>query len=53
MKDRLHIDITTGGSVEDGVARLVALGGRLAEMRQDPETLANPAREPVPYDFGP
>ena len=42
VKNRLHIDITTGGSLEDGVARLVAMGGRLVEMRQDPETLANP-----------
>ena len=41
-KNRLHIDITTDGSLEDGVARLVAMGGRLIEMRQDPETLANP-----------
>ncbi len=50
MKDRLHIDITTGGSLEDGVARLVAMGGRLVAMRQDPETLANPIREPVMQD---
>lgn len=42
MKDRLHIDITTGGSLEDGVARLMAMGASLVEMRQDPETLANP-----------
>ena len=42
VKNRLHVDITTDGSLEDGVARLVAMGGRLVEMRQDPETLANP-----------
>ena len=42
VKDRLHIDITTGGSLEDGVARLVGMGAKLVEMRQDPETLANP-----------
>jgi Glyoxalase-like domain len=42
VKNRLHIDITTDGSLEDGVARLVARGGTLVEMRQDPETLANP-----------
>jgi predicted enzyme related to lactoylglutathione lyase len=42
VKNRLHIDITTEGSLEEGVARLVARGGTLVEMRQDPETLANP-----------
>ena len=42
VKDRLHIDITTDESLEDGVARLVAMGGTLVEMRQDPEALANP-----------
>ena len=41
-KNRLHIDITTDGSLEDGVARLVGMGGTLIEMRQDPQTLANP-----------
>jgi hypothetical protein len=42
VKNRLHIDVTTEGSLEDGVARLVAMGGTLVEMRQDPATLANP-----------
>lgn len=41
-KNRLHVDITTNGSLEDEVARLVAGGGTLVEMRQDPATLANP-----------
>ncbi len=41
-KNRLHIDITTLDSVEDEVARLLALGGTLVEMRRDPPELANP-----------
>ena len=42
LKNRLHVDITTDGSLEDEVARLASLGGTLVEMRQDPATLANP-----------
>jgi predicted enzyme related to lactoylglutathione lyase len=42
VKNRMHIDIATDGSVEDEVTRLVAFGGTLVEMRQDPATLANP-----------
>lgn len=42
VKNRLHIDITTDGSLEAEVARLVEAGGTLVEMRQDPSTLANP-----------
>jgi predicted enzyme related to lactoylglutathione lyase len=42
VKNRLHIDITTDGPLEDEVARLVSWGGTLVEMRQDPATLANP-----------
>lgn len=42
VKNRVHLDITTEGSIEDEVARLVAAGGTLVEMRQDPATLANP-----------
>jgi len=42
LKNRLHIDITADGSLEDEVARLVSRGGTLVEMRQDPATLANP-----------
>jgi Glyoxalase-like domain len=42
VKNRMHVDITTDESLEDGVARLVAMGGTLVEMRQDPATLANP-----------
>ena len=41
-KNRLHIDITTDGSLEDEVARLVRAGASLVEMRQDPATLDNP-----------
>jgi predicted enzyme related to lactoylglutathione lyase len=42
VKNRLHIDITSDGSIEDEVARLVAGGGTFLEMRRDPATLANP-----------
>lgn len=42
VKNRLHVDITTDGSLEDEVARLVLAGATLVEMRQDPSTLANP-----------
>jgi predicted enzyme related to lactoylglutathione lyase len=42
VKNRMHIDITTDGSIEDEVARLVAEGGTVVEMRKDPATHANP-----------
>jgi len=42
MKNRLHVDITTDGTIDDEVARLVAAGASLLEMRQDPATLTNP-----------
>jgi Glyoxalase-like domain len=42
VKNRLHVDVTVDGSLEDGVARLVAVGATLVDLRQDPETLANP-----------
>lgn len=42
VKNRLHVDITTDGPVEAEVARLVAMGGTLVEMRQDPAALPNP-----------
>ncbi|MBA2560709.1 MAG: VOC family protein [Propionibacteriales bacterium] len=42
VKNRLHVDITTDGSVEAEVARLVAAGGTFVEMRQDLATLQNP-----------
>ncbi len=41
-KNRWHIDVTTEEPLEDGVARLVALGATLMQTRQDPQTLANP-----------
>lgn len=42
VKNRMPVDIATDGSLEEEVARLVAAGGALVEMRQDPATLANP-----------
>ena len=56
VKNRLHIDITTDGSVEDEVARLIAAGATLVEMRQDPATLTHPdtwavMRDPEANEF--
>ena len=42
VKNRVHLDVTTDGPLDDEVAGLVAAGGTLVEMRQDPGTLANP-----------
>jgi predicted enzyme related to lactoylglutathione lyase len=50
VKNRLHIDITTDGSIDDEVARLTAMGASLMEMRQDPPTLANPDTWAVMHD---
>jgi hypothetical protein len=41
-KNRLHLDITTDGPLEERVEQLVAAGATLVEMRQDPATFANP-----------
>ena len=41
-KNRLHLDLVTEGSMETEVERLVALGARLVEARQDPTTHDNP-----------
>jgi hypothetical protein len=41
-KNRFHLDLVTDGSMSEEVERLVKLGARLVEVRQDPETLANP-----------
>jgi hypothetical protein len=42
VKNRLHVDITTDGSIDGEVARLVAAGATFVDMRQDPATLPNP-----------
>jgi hypothetical protein len=41
-KNRWHVDLVTSGDMSDEVDRLVALGARLVEVRQDPDTLDNP-----------
>jgi len=41
-KNRFHLDLVTDGSMSEEVERLVKLGARLVEVRQDPDTLANP-----------
>ena len=42
VKNRLHLDLVTAGSMEAEVTRLVAEGAQLVEVRQDPATLDNP-----------
>jgi Glyoxalase-like domain len=41
-KNRWHVDLLTAGGMSDEVDRLVELGARLVEVRQDPDTLDNP-----------
>jgi Glyoxalase-like domain len=41
-KNRLHLDVVTAGSMEDEVARLVAAGAEVVEVRQDPDYYDNP-----------
>jgi predicted enzyme related to lactoylglutathione lyase len=41
-KNRLHLDLVTPGSMEAEVARLVAAGAQVVEVRQDPTSLDNP-----------
>ncbi len=41
-KNRLHLDLVTEGSMADEVIRLLGLGARFVEVRQDPATLDNP-----------
>jgi predicted enzyme related to lactoylglutathione lyase len=42
VKNRLHVDIATDESIDDAVTRLVAAGGTLVDLRQDPATYENP-----------
>jgi len=41
-KNRLHLDFVTEGRLDDEVTRQTGLGARLVELRQDPDSLANP-----------
>ena len=42
-KNRFHLDLVTDGSMSEEVDRLVKLGARLIDVRQDdPQTLDNP-----------
>ena len=50
LKNRLHVDITTDGSLDDKVASLVAAGATLVEMRQDPAAFENADRWAVMQD---
>jgi glyoxalase superfamily protein len=42
IKNRLHLDLITDGSMEEEVARLPELGARVIEVRHDPEELQSP-----------
>ena len=41
-KNRLHLDLVTPGSMEAEVARLVAAGAQVVEVRRDPASYDNP-----------
>ena len=41
-KNRYHLDLVTEGPMADEADRLVKLGARLVEVRQDPHTYDNP-----------
>lgn len=41
-KNRVHVDLLTDGSMHAEVARLVAAGAHVIDVRQDPDSLANP-----------
>jgi predicted enzyme related to lactoylglutathione lyase len=42
VKNRLHLDLITEGSMESEVARLVELGASVIEARADPDSLDHP-----------
>ena len=41
-KNRLHLDLVTEESMDAAVDRLIAAGATRVELRQDPDTFANP-----------
>ena len=42
VKNRLHLDLVTTGSMEAEVTRLAEAGAELVEVRQDPASFDNP-----------
>lgn len=42
VKNRLHLDLVTSGSMETEVERLIEAGAQLVEVRQDPAYFDNP-----------
>ena len=50
MKNRLHVDLLADGSMEAEVARLVAAGARVVEVREDSDSFDNPDRWTVMQD---
>jgi hypothetical protein len=50
VKNRLHLDLLTEGSMESEVARLVEAGARVIEVREDPDSLEHPDRWTVLED---
>ncbi len=49
-KNRLHLDLLTGESMDAEVSRLVAAGAELVDVREDPPSLSNPDRWAVLLD---
>ena len=41
-KNRLHIDVTTDGPLEDEIVKMTGMGAVLVEMRQDPSSFDHP-----------
>ena len=39
-KNRFHLDLLTDGSMSDEVNRLIKLGARFVEVRQDPDSIS-------------
>jgi hypothetical protein len=50
VKNRVHWDLVTPGSIEDEVTALTAAGAQLLAIREDPASLENPDRWAVMLD---
>ncbi len=50
VKNRVHWDLVTPGSIEDEVAVLTKAGAHLVDMREDPGSMDNPDRWAVMLD---
>jgi predicted enzyme related to lactoylglutathione lyase len=50
VKNRVHWDLVTPGSIDDEVAVLTAAGAQLVGIREDPASMENPDRWAVMLD---